>query len=81
MVQESNSTLVFTDASDTVAVAVVDAKWTVLHFDGKYKWIKEKSINYREMLAVVLVVSTFGKYLKNKWVLMNMDYKFCQILG
>ena len=78
MISESNSTLVFTDASDTAAAAVVDAKWTILYFDGRYSWVKEKSINYREMLAVVLAVSTFGRYLKNKSVLMDIDNKGMQ---
>ena len=77
IVTESNSTLLFTDASDTAAAAVVDVKWTILYFDGKYRWVKEKSINYREMLAVVLGVSTLGKYLQNKGVIMNIENKAC----
>ena len=50
----------------------------MLYFTGEYEWLKSKSINYREMFAVLLAVSTFGHYLRNNSALMNIDNKGMQ---
>ena len=63
----------FTDASDTAMAAVMGTKWTVIEFNGRYKWLAKKSIGYRELAAVVLCLATFSKDLKNKYVIMNID--------
>ena len=75
----STAKLLFTDASDFGAAGVVDSKWTIRQFVGQFGWMKRKSIAYRELFAVVLAISTFGNYLKNTQVLMNIDNESMQI--
>ena len=65
--------LLYTDASDTGAAAVLGKKWTAIEFTGKFKWLKDKSIMYREMYAVVLGVATFSYNLRGTQVLMHID--------
>ena len=65
--------LVYTDASDVAIAAVTGIKWTLLTFEGEYCWVSKKSIGWRELLAVVLALSTFGPILKNRHVIMHID--------
>ena len=48
------ATLVFTDASDNAMAGVVSKKWTMVVFEGQYSWMKDSSIVWRELAAVVL---------------------------
>ena len=77
-INKNNSEIIFTDASDTGAAAVLGGKWCMQIFEGKLKWIAKKSINWREAYAVLLGVSTFGPELKNKSLLMNIDNQAMQ---
>ena len=70
--------LLFTDASDIAAAAVCQDAWTVQYFQGEFGWLKDKSIAYRELYAVVLALGTFGHSLYRCQVLMNIDNKGVQ---
>ena len=65
--------IMHSDASDIACGAVYRDKWTILEYQGPYEHAKSKLIAYREMLALVLAVATFGPLVKNKQVLMNVD--------
>ena len=75
----SAAVLMFTDASDTAAAAVCQDAWTIQKFDGEFAWLKNKTIAYRELYAVVLGLGTFGYSLFKQQVLMNIDNKAVQI--
>lgn len=65
--------IVHTDASDIACGAVYRNKWAIIEYVGTYAFAKEKTIAYREMLAMVMSLATFGTYLKNSQVVMNVD--------
>ena len=69
----NRAVMIHTDASDIALAAVMGQKWTILTFDGSYCWISKKSIGWRELLAVVVALSTFGPLLRNKSVVMHID--------
>ena len=73
-----NSVLLFSDASNIAAAAVLGNKWTILTFQGKNEWMARKSIAWRELVAVVLAISTFGSLLRYCDVLMNIDNQAIQ---
>ena len=75
----SSATLLFTDASDLGAGMVVDCKWAIFPFSGKNGWMTKKSIQWRELFAVLLAMSTFSHYLAGKEVLMNIDNQAMQV--
>ena len=68
-----NTVLTFTDASDNAMAGVVFEKWTIFTFSGEFSWMKKKSIAWKELAAVVLTLSTFGRILRGKSVIMNID--------
>ena len=65
--------IMFTDASDNAAAAVVGRNWTIQVFDGEFAWIKSKPIAFKELYAVLLGISTFAIPLKGHQVLINID--------
>lgn len=65
--------IVFTDASDLAAGIVCGPFWSVFEFEGRYLWMKKKSIAWRELFAIVLCMATFGSILSDKFVTMNID--------
>ena len=65
--------LLYSDASDTGAAAVLDNSWTAIVYEGEYAWLKDKPIMYRELHAVVLAVATFSHELHGSQVLMHID--------
>ena len=77
-INPDNSVLVFTDASNEAAAGVIGNKWTLLQFVGKNAWMKEKTIAWRELLAVVLTIATFGGILRYCDVIMNIDNQAIQ---
>ncbi len=50
--------IVFTDASDIAVRIVCGNDWTVFESTGKYLWMTNKPIAWREMFAVVLLLYT-----------------------
>ena len=75
----SNAILAFSDASNLAAAGVIGNKWTVIEFQGKMAWMAKKSIAWREMLAVLLTISTLGMSIKYQDVLMNIDNQAIQL--
>ena len=65
--------IMFTDASDNAAAAVLGKNWTIQVFDGEYSWIRKKPIAFKELYAVLLGVSTFAVPLKGHQLLINID--------
>ena len=65
--------IMFTDASDSAAAAVVGKNWTIQVFDGEFAWIRNKHIAYKELYAVLLGISTFAVPLKGHQLLTNID--------
>ena len=65
--------IMFSDASDKAAAAVLGNLWTIQTFDGEFTWLQNKPIAYRELYAVVLGVATFASHLRYSQLLMNID--------
>ena len=74
----NNAKMVFTDACNSGLGGVVDSKWTYMSFTGSKEWIAKMSIAYKELLAVVVTIATFGWYLRSKEVVMNIDNRGIQ---
>ena len=68
-----NTHIVFSDASDIAAGIVCYSAWSIFTFDGQYLWMRKKSIAWRELFAVVLLMCTFGPRLQNSHVTMFID--------
>ena len=70
---ESNSTVVYSDASDLGLGIVVNDDWSVYPFQGiNGRWL-ECPIHVRELLAVCVAVSTFHTALSNSKVTFMVD--------
>ena len=67
------ATILFTDASDVALAGICMPSWTMVHFSGDNEWISYKSIAYRELLAVVVTIATFGNRLRRHQVVINID--------
>ncbi len=65
--------IVFSDASGHSAAATYQNHWTVISFTGENEWMANLSICYKEFIAVILCIASFGESLRNKQVLMNID--------
>ena len=59
----------FTDSSNLAAAGVYRNKWTVVQFNGQHSWMRNKTIAWRELLAVAV----FGTWLRNKDLIMNIN--------
>lgn len=68
-----NTHIVFSDASDIAAGFVCYNSWSMFLFEGKYLWMRKKSIAWRELFAVVLLICTFGPRLQSSYVTMFVD--------
>ena len=77
-INKENNVILFTDASDTAASGIIGNKWTVLTFDKKNSWMAKMPIAWRELLAVILAISTFGPIIRYADILMNIDNKAIQ---
>ena len=77
-IDKNKAELLFTDASDKAMAGVWATKWVMIQFAGEFAWMAKKSIAWREMAAVVMAVATFGPWLKNRAVVMNIDNKGIQ---
>ena len=69
----ASANLLYSDASDTGEAAVLGDEWTVIVYEGEYEWLREKTIMYRELHAVVMAVATFSYKLRGSQVLMHID--------
>lgn len=64
---------IFTDASDKGISAVNDTAWSMLPLTGKYEWMTNQTIAWREMYAVLLCLATFDNELSDKEVCFHID--------
>ena len=65
--------IVFTDAADGAAGILYNNSWSILTFTGEHQWMKSMNIAWKELMAVVLCIATFGHLLQNSQVAMNID--------
>ncbi len=68
-----NSELLFSDASDLACGMLYNNSWSVLTFTDNWAWLKHSSIQVRELMALLLCLSTWGSQLAGKNVIMNID--------
>ncbi len=64
---------VYSDASNVALGAVVGEKWTLMPFVGDKRWLTNKPIHFREMLAVCVALVSFAHVLANCKVLLMVD--------
>ena len=70
--------LTFSDASDIAIGGLCDNSWFVIPFTDGYKWLASKSIQYRELYAVVQTVATFSDRLRYKQLIIHCDNEAMQ---
>ena len=63
----------FSDASDQACAFVVGGHWSVCPFQGKYTWLKDTPIHFRELLAVCKGIETMGPQLRDSKVKVMID--------
>lgn len=62
-----------TDASDVAIGCVYKSEWFFVKFEDEYVYIKEKSINWRELYAIVKATATWCEALHTKKVIFYCD--------
>ncbi len=78
----SKALLLFTDASNLGLGISFEQSWTMVPFTGKWAWAKHKSINYRELLAVLVGIVTYARRLAGSLLVMQVDnMSICQCLA
>lgn len=71
---ESNIDLhIYTDSSDKAAAGYVNGKWFVVPFVHEFAILKDLSINWRELFAVVVAAATFGSQWTGKRLMFHCD--------
>ena len=71
---ESNIDLhLYTDSSDIAAAGFFSGAWFVVPFLYEFQELKETSINWRELFAVVVAAATFGSLWKGKQIMFHCD--------
>lgn len=63
----------YTDASDVAIGCYFARHWFVVTFSQHYAAIRHESINFRELFAITAALSTWGRCLKRKKVLLYCD--------
>ena len=71
--------LTFSDASDIAIGGMYENSWYVIPFVGEYKWLAGKSIQYRELYAVVETIATFASRLRNSQTVIHCDNEAMQL--
>lgn len=70
----SNTALeIYTDASDLAVGGYFGSHWYIIKFEGPLEFLKNKSINYRELLAIVIAFGTWSKHFSQKRILFHCD--------
>ena len=64
---------IYTDSSDIAAAGYVNGSWFVVPFLHEFSELKEQSINWRELFAVVVTAATFGTQWCGKKLLFHCD--------
>ena len=63
----------FTDASNIALGGYYGSHWFCLKFEGTLNFLKDKSINYRELLAIVIAFCTWCSHFSQKRILFHCD--------
>lgn len=63
----------YTDSSDVAMGAYYSSSWFIVPFKDKLEHIRNKSINYRELLAIVVAFCTWCRHFKQKRILFHCD--------
>ena len=63
----------YTDASDKAIGCYFGGEWCYLPFTGKYSYLKQQHINFRELFAIAVALTTWAPRLKQKRVLFHCD--------
>ena len=70
---DSNTMHLYSDASNVALAAYFDGQWFVVPFEGSLAVLSLFSINWREMCAVALAVSTWGSQWQGQRIIMHCD--------
>lgn len=62
-----------TDSSDLAAGCVYKSEWFFVKFEGEHAYMKDKSINWRELYAIVKATATWCELLRAKKVIFYCD--------
>lgn len=65
--------IIFTDSSDLAAGICHRTAWTIFPFDQHNAWMRQMSIAWRELFAVVLAVAIHGPKISGRDLIMNID--------
>lgn len=68
-----SSAHIFTDASDVAVAGVWGSHWFSAPFVDGYTSYSDESINWRELIAVVLAINTWGPQLQGRNVILHID--------
>ena len=63
----------FTDSSDVAAAGYFHGAWFVVPFVYEFRELKDMSINWRELFAVVIAAGTFGPQWRGKRIMFHCD--------
>ena len=63
----------YSDASDIALGGYYGSHWYCLKFEGPWTYLRYKSINYRELLAVVIAFCTWCTHFTQKRILFHCD--------
>ena len=63
----------YTDASDVALAGYYAGQWFVLGYFGPLEHVRHASINFRELLALVITLATWGPHLRRKRILFHCD--------
>ena len=63
----------FTDASDIAASCYFNKQWCVVTSEGQYGFLKQRSINLRELFAIMVALATWAPQLQRRKVLFHCD--------
>ena len=75
-------THIYTDASGLAFGGVNNSEWFQISYQGKYSFMLEKSINWREFYAALVALGTWASSLKGKPVVFHIDNTtVCHILN
>ena len=79
---DSHKLQLYTDASNIAIGCFFQGQWCVLPFKAEYSYLHQTSINFREMLAVIIAITTWKEQLAGKKITMFCDNQaVCHIIN
>ena len=78
----SSKLQLFTDASDTAVSAYFNGQWCILPYELEMSYLREMSINFGELFAIIMAMCTWGNILAGTKILLFCDnLSVCQIIN